>query len=146
MIDSFFFDFDGTLQGFENHEISDSTIEALKLLKQKNKKIYIATGRNMVDMPEHIFDYGFDGYINNNGGMCSDENRQSFFVDYINPNDIEALLQYDDENPFSFSYMTKEAFSINRVNENVEKSFAYFGMELPEVVDPRTFRKIILCK
>ena len=46
MIDSFFFDFDGTLQGFENHEISDSTIEALKLLKQKNKKIYIATGRS----------------------------------------------------------------------------------------------------
>ena len=63
MIDSFFFDFDGTLQGFENHEISDSTIEALKLLKQKNKKIYIATGRNMVDMPEHIFEYGFDGYL-----------------------------------------------------------------------------------
>ncbi len=34
--------------------------------------------------------------------------------------------------------MTKEAFSINRVNDNVEKSFAYFGMEVPEVVDPRT--------
>ena len=141
MIDSFFFDFDGTLQGFENHEISDSTIEALKLLKQKNKKIYIATGRNMADMPDHIFTYGFDGYINNNGGMCSNEKRETFFVDYINPNDIEALLKYDEENPFSFSYMTKDAFSINRVNENVEKSFAYFGMKVPEVVDPRTLPK-----
>ncbi|MGV0828092.1 HAD family hydrolase [Empedobacter brevis] len=141
MIDSFFFDFDGTLQGFENHEISDSTIEALKLLKQKNKKIYIATGRNMVDMPSHVFEYGFDGYINNNGGMCSDGNRETFFVDYIDPNDIEALLRYDEEYPFSFSYMTKNAFSINRINEKVEKSFAYFGMEVPEVVDPRTLPK-----
>ena len=141
MIDSFFFDFDGTLQGFENHEISDSTIEALKLLKQKNKKIYIATGRNMVDMPEHIFDYGFDGYINNNGAMCSDSDRKQFFVEYINPKDIDALLRYDDENPFAFTYMTQKGFSINRVTENVEKSFEYFNITPPHIVDPRTLPK-----
>ena len=141
MIDSFFFDFDGTLQGFENHEISDSTIEALKLLKQKNKKIYIATGRNMVDMPEHIFEYGFDGYINNNGAMCSDSDRKQFFVEYINPKDIDALLRYDDENPFAFTYMTQKGFSINRVTENVEKSFEYFNITPPHIVDPRTLPK-----
>ena len=141
MIDSFFFDFDGTLQGFDNHELSDSTKEALKLLKQKNKKIYIATGRNMVDMPEHIFEYGFDGYINNNGAMCSDSDRKQFFVEYINPKDIDALLRYDDENPFAFTYMTQKGFSINRVTENVEKSFEYFNITPPHIVDPRTLPK-----
>ena len=141
MIESFFFDFDGTFQGFENHQISESTIEALKILKQKNKKIYIATGRNLVDMPEHVFEYGFDGYINNNGGMCSDENRETFYVEYINPSDIEALLKYDETNPFAFSYMTNNKFSINRINERVEKSFAYFGMEIPNVVEPRDLPK-----
>ena len=141
MIESFFFDFDGTLQGFENHQISESTTEALKILKQKNKKIYIATGRNLVDMPEHVFEYSFDGYINNNGGMCSDEKRETFYVEYINPSDIEALLKYDETNPFAFSYMTNDKFSINRINERVEKSFAYFGMEVPNVVEPRDLPK-----
>lgn len=137
MIHSFFFDFDGTLQGFENHEISDSTIEALKLLKQKNKKIYIATGRSLKDMPETIFEHGFDGYINNNGGMCSDENRETFFVDYINPNDIQALLKYDEEHPTVFSYMTADSFTINRVNDNIIKSFDHFDLPVPEIVNPR---------
>lgn len=137
MIDSFFFDFDGTLQGFEKHEISDSTVEALKLLKQKNKKIYIATGRSLKDMPETIFEYEFDGYINNNGGMCSDRERNTFFTEYINPNDIEALLKYDEENPTVFSFMTSDSFSINRVNDKIIKSFNHFNLTVPEVVEPR---------
>ncbi len=137
-MESFFFDFDGTLQGFENHSMSDSTIEALKILKQKNKKIYIATGRNMVDMPKEIFEFGFDGYINNNGAMCSDHDRAQFFVEYIHPEDIDALLKYDDENPFAFSYMTHQGFTINRVTEKVEQSFEYFNIKPPHVVNPRT--------
>ncbi|WP_313384358.1 HAD family hydrolase [Chishuiella sp.] len=138
MIESFFFDFDGTLQGFENHELSESTIEALHKLKQNNKKIYIATGRNLSDMPESIFEIGFNGYINNNGGMCSDANRNTFFTEYIHSDDIKALLEYDKKNPVAFSYMTtKNPFSINRVNENIEKSFNQFGLKVPEVINPR---------
>lgn len=137
MIESFFFDFDGTLQGFENHSLSDSAIEALKLLKQKNKKIYIATGRSLKDMPETIFEHGFDGYINNNGGMCSDRDRKTFFTEYINPKDIEALLKYDEENPTVFSFMTSDSFSINRVNDKIIKSFSHFDLSVPDVVDPR---------
>ncbi|WP_313376048.1 HAD family hydrolase [Chishuiella sp.] len=142
MIDSFFFDFDGTLQGFKNHELSESTRDALYKLKQNNKKIYIATGRNLSDMPQSIFDIGFDGYINNNGGVCSDIDRNIFFTEFINPSDIEALLEYDKQNPVAFSYMsTENPFSINRVNENIEKSFKHFGLKVPEVKNPRELPK-----
>lgn len=142
MIESFFFDFDGTLQGFENHTISDSTIEALKLLKQKNKNIYIATGRNLVDMPADIINYGFNGFINNNGGMCSDHDQQIFSVEYLDPNDINALLDYDESNPTAFSYMTTDnPFTINRVNDKIINSFNYFNLKVPEVVNPKDLRR-----
>ena len=134
-IQALFFDFDGTLQGFENHSISDSTAQALHLLKQKGYKIFIATGRNLLDLPKELSQFGFDGYINNNGGMCSDENRNPFHVEYITIQDIEALLAYDQENPFAFSFMTEKGFSINRIDDKVEKSFNYFGMKIPEMMN-----------
>lgn len=134
-IESIFFDFDGTLQGFETHTISQSTKDALKLLKQNNYRIFIATGRNLIDMPEDIKEYQFEGYINNNGGMCSDKNLKPFYVDYIDKKDVEALIEYNKKNPFAFSFMTEKVFSISLVNDYVEKSFAYFGMEIPEFVD-----------
>ncbi|RLZ10728.1 Cof-type HAD-IIB family hydrolase [Faecalibacter macacae] len=136
-INSFFFDFDGTLQGFETHSISASTKEALHLLKAKNNKIFLATGRNLTDIPETLSELNFDGFINNNGGMCSDENRIPFHIDYISKVDVKALLQYDEVHPFAFSFMTEKGFSINRVNDFVEKSFEYFGMNVPKLMDAK---------
>ena len=135
-IESIFFDFDGTLQGFENHSISSSTAEALILLKEKGYRLFIATGRNLLDLPDELFAFGFEGYINNNGGMCSDENRVPFSVTYIDRKDIDSLLTYDKENPFAFSFMTEKDFTINRVDDNVKKSFDYFGLEIPEKGEP----------
>lgn len=144
-IESIFFDFDGTLQGFETHEISSSTREALKLLKQNKYKIFIATGRNLLDMPKELMDFGFDGFINNNGGMCSDPAMQPFHVDYISTDDIEALIQYDEANPFAFTYMTETGFSINRIDDFVEKSFQHFGLSIPEVIPAKDvdYRKVM---
>ena len=136
-IESIFFDFDGTLQGFENHTISASTKEALRLLKQNNYKIYIATGRNLLDMPKEIMEFGFDGFINNNGGMCSDAAMIPFHTEYIAEEDVKALIAYDIENPFPFSFMTEKGFTINRVDDYVLKSFEYFGLKVPALVDPK---------
>ena len=135
-IESIFFDFDGTLQGFETHQISSSTKEALKQLKLNNYKIFIATGRNLLDMPEEIMEFGFDGFINNNGAMCSDAQMQSFHVDYIDEQDIRALIAHEAEHPFAFSLMTEQSFTINRLDDYVLKSFKHFGLEVPEIVDP----------
>ncbi|MBQ0147930.1 MAG: Cof-type HAD-IIB family hydrolase [Flavobacteriaceae bacterium] len=137
-IESIFFDFDGTLQGFENHTISDSTREALHLLKLNSYKIYIATGRNLVDMPNELKAFGFDGYINNNGGRCSDADMQPFFIEYIAEEDIKALLTYAHQNPIAFSLMTEKGFAINRVNDYVQKAYQYFGMNVPALIDLNT--------
>ena len=45
MIKAAFFDIDGTLISFNTHLIPDSTINAIKELRQQGIKIFIATGR-----------------------------------------------------------------------------------------------------
>ena len=45
MVKAIFFDIDGTLVSFKNHQIPQSTFDALYKLKEKGIKLFIATGR-----------------------------------------------------------------------------------------------------
>ena len=62
MIKAVFFDIDGTLVSFNTHKISDSSKEAIRLLKEKGIKVFIATGR-IKNHINNIDDLVFDGYI-----------------------------------------------------------------------------------
>lgn len=44
MIKALFFDIDGTLVSFKTHTIAASTMEALRNLRAKGIKVFIATG------------------------------------------------------------------------------------------------------
>ena len=54
MVKAIFFDIDGTLVSFETHKIPASTQEALKALRDKGIKIFIATGRPQCLINNHI--------------------------------------------------------------------------------------------
>ena len=45
MIKAAFFDVDGTLVSFNTHKISELSKKAILTLKQKNIKVFVATGR-----------------------------------------------------------------------------------------------------
>ena len=45
MVKAIFFDIDGTLVSFQTHTVPESTREALRLLREKGIKVFIATGR-----------------------------------------------------------------------------------------------------
>ena len=77
MVKAIFFDIDGTLVSFETHKIPASTQEALKTLRDKGIKIFIATGRPQC-LINNLGDLEFDGYITVNGSYCftrSEERR-----------------------------------------------------------------------
>lgn len=66
-----FFDIDGTLVSFETHEIPLSAVEALTRAKQRGARIFIATGRTMININNinpilHLV----DGYVTLNGARC----------------------------------------------------------------------------
>jgi HAD superfamily hydrolase (TIGR01484 family) len=60
MVKAIFFDIDGTLVSFETHKIPASTQEALKALRDKGIKIFIATGRPQC-LINNLSDLEFDG-------------------------------------------------------------------------------------
>ena len=69
MIKAVFFDIDGTLVSFKTHKVSDSSKEAIRILKEKGIKVFIATGRIKMHI-NNVDDLEFDGYITANGFDC----------------------------------------------------------------------------
>jgi len=66
-----FFDIDGTLVSFKDHQIPQSTVDALAKAKENGHHIYIATGRplQIITNLQAIAPL-IDGYITTNGAFC----------------------------------------------------------------------------
>ena len=97
MIKAIFFDIDGTLLDHDNHIMLSSTLIALKKLKQKGIKLFIATGRppSKLDIIKQYFK--FDGYLTSNGQYCFNDD-EIIYEKYINKQDIKSILPYINKN------------------------------------------------
>ena len=58
-----FFDIDGTILDIETNTVPQSTIEALRLAKERGHYLFINTGRCKDFWPEKILALGFDGVV-----------------------------------------------------------------------------------
>lgn len=123
MVKAIFFDIDGTLVSFKNHQIPKSTFDALYKLKEKGIKLFIATGRGK-DGLDVLNDFPFDGYITLNGQYCY-TNNQIIYSNTIKKEDLQALLDYlkDHQVPCGFTEENTKYFNYRdeRVDENEEK-------------------------
>lgn len=77
-INAAFFDLDGTIYGFESHQISDQTKIAINRLKHNRIKVLVASTRPLatIGQIEGIFDLPWDGFITANGQEIWDADRQ----------------------------------------------------------------------
>lgn len=126
MIKAIFFDIDGTLVSFKTHQVPDSTIKALKQLKKKGIKIFIATGRGK-DGLKVLDEIEFDGYITLNGQYCYDKDR-IIYQNTINPDDLQSLVNYLDthqvpcgfteEHDKYYNYRDWRVDEIHRITQN----------------------------
>ena len=126
MVKAIFFDIDGTLVSFKNHQISQSTFDALYKLKEKGIKLFIATGRGK-DGLDVLNDFPFDGYITLNGQYCY-TNDQIIYSNTIKKEDLQALLDYledhqvpcgfTEENTKYFNYRDKRVDAIHAITHN----------------------------
>ena len=66
-----FLDIDGTLVSFRTHVIPRSTIEALKAVRKKGVKVYVATGRPKL-LIDNLGDLEYDGLVTTTGAHCLD--------------------------------------------------------------------------
>lgn len=135
MIKAIFFDIDGTLLSHKTKRIPDSTMNALKQLKEKEILIFLATGRHsseMKKMPVH--DIEFDGYITLNGQYCYHNDEVLFDLPIVQE-DIENIIKYVDEKSIPCIFVEDKEMYINFNNEVVEKVQESISTELPTVGD-----------
>ncbi len=86
----FFFDIDGTIQAEEDGYIPDSTIEAIRTIRENGHMAVINTGRVRMNVREDIRSIGFDGYIYGCGTEI-EIGKKCIFRNKIDPDLCKAL-------------------------------------------------------
>lgn len=120
MIKAAFFDIDGTLIPHGEDKFPESTLKALQLLKEKNIKVFIATGRPVTTITNALSQFDFDGYLALNGQYCYVDG-QVVRNKYIAKEDIEKVLPYFDENQISCVLAEKDYVYVNLKSEQYIK-------------------------
>lgn len=131
MIKAIFFDIDGTLVSFRTHCIPASTIEALKELRRKNIKLFIATGRPKAII-NNLGDLEFDAFITVNGSYCFTAKDETIHKSCIPQEDIERLISFHRIQPIPFVFVYDNQMFITEIDENVQKI-----SDLIEIPHPR---------
>ena len=122
MIKAIFFDIDGTLLSFKTHQVPESTLQAFQLLKEKNIKVFVSTGRSYNQLG-HIRYLDFDGYITFNGGYCVTKEQEVIYKNNIPQKDIRSLLDYAKKREdLTFSFMSEKEISLNHDQSLVASS------------------------
>lgn len=134
MIKAIFFDVDGTLVSFQTHTMPDSTRQALKALKKKGIKLFVATGRspNFFAKVMEILDFEFDGYIMLNGQYCQ-VNDQVIHEAYLPIEAIKTLLPYLEQNKISCMFIESDYEYMNYISERVEEYHRQLGSTVPMI-------------
>ena len=132
MIKAVFFDIDGTLVSFNTHKVSDSSKEAIRLLKEKGIKVFIATGRIKKHI-NNIDDLVFDGYITANGFDCY-IGEKSIYRHSIAKEEIYSLIDYlKNKELFPCSIMMNSGIFINYITKEVEEVSKSINLPIPVV-------------
>ncbi len=134
MVKAIFFDIDGTLVSFNTHSIPESTQNALKQLREKGIKVFIATGRPKVLMMDAVGHLPFDGFITLNGAHCFTSDHQDIYKGRVPEEDIERLIDYHQQHPETpFVFVHDDEWFITNVNEAVKDVAKLIEISLPPI-------------
>lgn len=141
MVKAIFFDVDGTLVSFKTHKVPASTREALRLLRAKGVKVFIATGRPKMLMMEAVGDLEFDGYVTLNGSHCFTADHQDIYKNCIPKDDIERLTSYCRRYPeIPFVFVDESGWYITHINDDVENVSRLLEVSVPPLMSAEAMR------
>lgn len=134
MIKAIFFDVDGTLLSHKTKQVPKSAREGLSRLRQQGIKIYLSTGRHMMELNRMpVSEIKFDGYVTLNGQLCLNSDQK---VLYDAPFDIEVtekLAEMFRKKEMPLVFVEKKRIYINFVNDLVRKAQKEISTKVPSV-------------
>ncbi len=134
MVKAIFFDIDGTLVSFKTHTIPQSTQDALRELKRKGIKLFIASGRPPFHLKMLIEQFRdlFDGYITLNGQYCYNKEGVVIHENHINKADLIALVEQLKDKDISCGFLELDYYYFNKITKAVKDLRELLGNTAPQ--------------
>ena len=130
-----FLDMDGTLFSHTSNRIPPSAMKALEDARTRGVYIFIATGRHILELRGLKLDtLAVDGWITLNGAYCFSGSDVYDKVP-VDPDDIDILVRYMEENPFACQFMEADRMYISMDDERVRESLEKIHTPMPEILD-----------
>lgn len=139
-----FIDIDGTLFDNMNDLIHQSTIDAIKKLKENDIYICIASGRSMALGDEVFLRYqiDFDGYVLINGQFVV-FNNEIIYKKPLNKNFIEEFIIECKKLDLDYGFVTNDETFVSSRSNKVIKTFADFKIKVPRLITEGDLHKDI---
>lgn len=132
-IKAVFFDIDGTLVSFATHAVPASAREAIRRLRERGVKVFIATGR-LLCHTDAVGDLAVDGYITVNGGCCLTSSGEIIYEQSFPREVLDKVFDLKSRYDFQLAVMTQKNMYIDRISSRV-KTIADMINIYPEVAD-----------
>lgn len=132
MIKALFFDIDGTLISGKRPYIKEEVIECFKKLRNKGIKLFIASGRHMLELEELGLtkQFEFDGYLLLNGGYCQ-VGKEIIYDNKIDKRDVEEIVKVVQNKHYPCLFIENDRMYINHVNQRVKEAQESINTMIP---------------
>lgn len=115
-----FIDVDGTLVTGRG-VIPQSAVEGIRAARKKGHKIFLSTGRPMIEVHPHIQEIGFDGYITSGGG-CVEVGGSVISQRLFTKEEVTYIASYFQANEIPFYLETNTgSYSSKKGKETLRK-------------------------
>lgn len=136
MIKAVFFDVDGTLVSHKTKQVPESTRKCLKQLKEKGIKLYLSTGRHILELGKlPVKDIEFDGYITLNGQLCLDSEKQPLLRVPFGDEAAQSMIALFQSKKIPLLLVEEKSIYINFVNDSVRRAQSEVSTGVPRVAD-----------
>ena len=134
MIKAAFFDVDGTFYSHTMKKFPESTLKALRLLKEKGIQIFLSTGRSFDEAQNLPWDgIWFDGCVLLNGQMCTDAKGTVLYGNTLEGPDKEYLLNAFKNHELALIIVEEKRQYMNFLDEAAKRGLEYVSIPAPEV-------------
>lgn len=133
-----FFDIDGTLVSFRTHAIPPSAIEAVRRIRQKGVKVWIATGRP-IPFIDHLEGLEYDGIMCVNGAYCLTRDGKALRYNPVPKSDVLRMIEEQKRSGMAVCYAGVDRAILTApkgIPDDVGSVFSLLDIKQPDIYEP----------